>query len=140
MAKKTVTFLCTGNSSIRQIAEALTNARLGDAWQAVSAGSRPAGFVHPMALQVLDEIGIRHSGRSKSMDEFRGQPFDLVVTVCDDNTEQCPVWLGKGKQFHLGFPDPAAATGSDQEKLTAFRSVRDDMLVRLIPLLEKNAH
>jgi arsenate reductase len=140
MSKKTVLFLCTGNSCRSQIAEALTTARLGDAWQAFSAGSRPAGFVHPMALQVLDEIGIRHSGRSKSMDEFRGQPFDLVVTVCDDNTEQCPVWLGKGKQVHLGFPDPAAATGSDQEKLTVFRSVRDDMLVRMIALLEKNAH
>jgi arsenate reductase (thioredoxin) len=63
-----------------------------------------------------------------------------VVTVCDDNTEQCPVWLGKGTQVHLGFPDPAAATGSEQDKLTMFRSVRDDMLVRVIALLENNAH
>jgi len=139
MAKRHVLFLCTGNSCRSQIAEALVNARLADAWQAVSAGSRPAGFVHPMALQVLDEIGIRHNGRSKSMDEFRGQPFELVVTVCDDNSEQCPVWLGKGKQVHLGFPNPAAVTGTDQEKLTAFRSVRDGMLDKVIALLEQNA-
>jgi len=88
--------------------------------------------VHPLALQVLAEIGIEHRGRSKSADEYRGMPFDLVVTVCDDAAENCPVWLGQGKRVHLGFPDPARATGSPEEVLAVFRSVRDD-IARKIP-------
>ena len=138
--KKRVLFLCKGNSCRSQMAEALVNARLGGEWAACSAGSRPAGFVHPKALQALAEIGIQHHGRSKSMDEFRGQPFDLVVTVCDDSAEDCPVWLGIGKQVHMGFPDPAEASGREAEILQAFRSVRDDMEGKILPLLEKYAN
>ena len=78
-----VLFLCTGNSCRSQMAEAIVNARLGGAWQAVSAGTKPAGFVHPKALTALSEIGIQHTGRSKRADEFQGEEFDLVVTVCD---------------------------------------------------------
>ncbi len=145
MKKSRVLFLCTGNSARSQMAEALVNSRLGEQWEAYSAGSRPAGFVHPKALQALAEIGIQHNGRSKSMDEFRGQPFDLVVTVCDDSAEECPVWLpvprpgeagGKGEQVHLGFPDPAAARGSEEEIMHAFRSVRDDMAAKILKLLQ----
>ncbi len=96
MGKSRVLFLCTGNSCRSQMAEAIVNARLGDRWEAQSAGTKPTGFVHPKTIAVLFEIGIQHTGRSKSVDEFRGQDFDLVVTVCDSAAEDCPVWLGKG--------------------------------------------
>ena len=132
--KKRVLFLCTGNSCRSQMAEAIVNARLGDRWQAFSAGSRPAGFVHPKAIEALKEIGIQHAGRSKSMDEFRGQEFDLVVTVCDAEAEECPVWLGKGKKIHHSYPDPA-----ETDAMEDFRRVRDGMLQEMIPLLERDA-
>ena len=119
------------------MAEAIVNARLGDEWEAVSAGTKPAGCVHPKAIAALSEIGIRHAGRSKHADEFRGADFDLVVTVCDSAAEECPVWLGKGKRIHSGFPDPATATGSEEAVLAAFCSVRDDIERRIIPLLRE---
>ena len=125
--KHRVLFLCTGNSCRSQLAEAIVNARLGDEWHAYSAGTKPAGHVHPNALRVLAEIGIEHPGRSKSVQEYRDQPFDLVVTVCDAAAEDCPLWLGQGQRVHLGFPDPAKATGTEAEILTAFRRVRDDI-------------
>lgn len=131
MGKKRVLFLCTGNSCRSQLAEALVNARLGDSWQAFSAGSKPTGFVHPKALAVLEEIGIHHNGHSKSMDEFRGQDFDLVVTVCDDAAEECPVWLGKGKKVHHAYPDPART-----DNIEDFRAVRDAMVREILPLVE----
>ncbi|MFL7867893.1 MAG: arsenate reductase ArsC [Anaerolineales bacterium] len=128
-------FLCTGNSCRSQMAEALVNARLSDDWQAFSAGTVPAGYVHPKAIQVLDEIGITHRGQSKAADQFREMDFDLVVTVCDDAAENCPVWLGKGKRVHLGFPDPAKAGGTDEEQLAVFRSVRDAIAKKVPELL-----
>lgn len=124
---KRVLFLCTGNSCRSQIAEAIVNARMGDDWQAVSAGVQPAGFVHPLAVAALAELDISHQGHSKHTDEFRNVVFDLVITVCDDAAEKCPVWLGPGRRAHLGFPDPAQATGSDEEILTVFRQVRDEI-------------
>ncbi len=132
--KRKVLFLCTGNSCRSQMAEAIVNARLGDRWQAYSAGTQPSGYVHPKALQVLAEMGIQHEGRSKHADELRDVDFDLVVTVCDDAAENCPVWLGQGKRVHLGFPDPARATGRDEEILALFRQVRDD-IARSVPAL-----
>jgi len=84
---------------------------------------------------VLSEIGIQHAGRSKSADEYRAVPFDLVVTVCDDAAENCPVWLGKGRRVHVGFPDAAKATGSEDEVLAVFRQVRDDIAARIGELL-----
>ena len=134
--KRTVLFVCTGNSCRSQMAEAIVNHDLGDTWQAVSAGTRPAGFVHPMALAALEELGIRHQGRSKSAEEFRHQGFDLVVTVCDSAAEECPVWLGRGKRVHIGFPDPARATGTEAEVMDAFRSVRDDIRRQVVAALE----
>ncbi|HEX7976874.1 MAG TPA: arsenate reductase ArsC, partial [Anaerolineales bacterium] len=125
--QRKVLFLCTGNSCRSQMAEAIVNARLGDTWQAFSAGTHPAGQVHPKAVQVLREIGIEHAGRAKSVDEFRNTPFDLVVTVCDSAAEECPVWLGPGRRVHLGFPDPAKAAGSEEQVLAVFRQVRDDI-------------
>ncbi len=134
-----VLFLCTGNSARSQMAEAIVNERLGGEWTAVSAGTQPAGYVHPAAIKALAELGIEHTGRSKGADEFRGMPFDLVVTVCDDAAENCPVWLGKGRRAHLGFPDPAKVKGSDAEVLAAFRAVRDDIARKIPALLEEYA-
>jgi arsenate reductase len=135
MAKSRVLFLCTGNSCRSQMAEAIVNDRLGDRWEASSAGSHPAGFVHPLALEALAEIGIDHRGRSKSIDEFHGQSFNVVITLCDQDDEECPVWLGKGKNLHNPFPDPAKVTGNDAEKLAAFRMVRDEIIAQLPGLL-----
>ncbi len=133
--RRKVLFLCTGNSCRSQMAEAIVNARWGDAWEAYSAGTQPAGYVHPLAVRVLSEVGIQHEGRSKRADEYRDVAFDLVVTVCDDAAENCPVWLGQGRRVHVGFPDPAKATGSEDEVLAVFRQVRDDIAVRIGELL-----
>ncbi len=132
--KRKVLFLCTGNSARSQMAEAIVNARLSATWEAFSAGTRPAGFVHPLTVQLLAEIGIPHGGRSKSADEYRERPFDLVVTVCDDAAEDCPVWLGPGRRAHLGFPDPAKAQGTEAERMEAFRRIRDE-IARQVPAL-----
>lgn len=125
MRQRQVLFLCTGNSCRSQMAEAIVNARLGERWAAVSAGTQPAGYVHPLALAALAEIGIDHQGRSKLVDEYRDVPFDLVVTVCDSAAEECPVWIGPGRRVHHSFPDPAKATGTEEEIAEVFRSVRD---------------
>ena len=105
----------------------------------MSAGTQPAGYVHPLAIRALAEIGIEHQGESKHVDQFRATPFDLVVTVCDSAAEECPVWLGQGKRVHLGFPDPAKATGTEEEIMDVFRAVRDDMLVKIPELLRRYA-
>jgi arsenate reductase (thioredoxin) len=131
-----VLFLCTGNSCRSQMAEAIVNARLGDAWQAVSAGTAPAGYVHPMAVRALAEIGIEHAGRSKHVDEFRNASFDRIVTVCDSAAEECPLWLGPGRRMHLSFPDPARAAGSEEEAMAVFRQVRDDIATQVPTLLQ----
>lgn len=124
---KRVLILCTGNSCRSQLAEAIINHFCGGEWQAFSAGTQPSGYVHPLALRALEEIGIYHIGTSKSTDQFRNVTFDLVITVCDDAAENCPVWLGAGRKVHIGFPDPAHAVGSDDEKMEVFRRVRDDI-------------
>ena len=132
---RSVLFLCTGNSCRSQMAEAIVNARLSKDWRAYSAGTEPSGYVHPKAVHVLNEIGIAHVGKSKHTDQFRDMDFDLVVTVCDDAAENCPVWLGKGKRAHLSFPDPAKAKGTDGEVLAVFRSVRDAIADQVPALL-----
>lgn len=132
-----VLFLCTGNSARSQIAEAIVNTRMSDGWEAVSAGTKPAGYVHPLALRALAEMGIEHEGRSKSAQEFQGTGFDLVVTVCDDAAENCPLWLGRGRREHLGFPDPAKASGTEEERMAVFRAVRDEIERRVPALLRQ---
>lgn len=92
--KHKVLFLCTGNSCRSQMAEAVVNQELSATWQAYSAGIHPAGYVHPYALLVLEEIGIKHNGVSKNVDHFRDEQIDLVITVCDSAVEECPNWLG----------------------------------------------
>ena len=144
---RTVLFLCTGNTVRSQMAEAIVNARLGDAWQPVSAGTHPAGYVHPLTIRALAEIGIEHTGRSKHVDEFRDMPFELVVTVCNSAAEECPVWLpgpgaqaqgSGGRRMHLSFPDPAKATGTEEEVMAAFRRVRDDIAIQIPALLQSH--
>ena len=132
--KYRVLVLCTGNSARSQMAEGLINARLADRFAAVSAGTQPAGYVHPQAIAALNEIGIDISTqRSKPVDEFKGAPFDLVITVCDNAAENCPVWLGQGQRVHLGFPDPAAAPPDEQAQ--QFRTVRDAIHYQLLGYL-----
>ena len=135
---KRLLVLCTGNSCRSQMGEAIVNARMGDEWRADSAGTAPAGYVHPLALRALAEIGIQHEGRSKSAAEFRDVAFDLVVTVCDSAAETCPVWLGTGRRVHLPFADPARAEGSDEERMIVFRRVRDEIALRLPALLRES--
>jgi len=135
--KQRVLILCTGNSARSQLAEALVNARLGDEWDAFSAGTQPAAQVNPNALAVLTEIGIETTGsHPKPLSTFFGQPFDVVITVCDDAAENCPVWLGQGKRLHIGFPDPAEVNGDHEMVLTAFRETRDAIMERLLPALQ----
>ena len=138
MNKRRVLVLCTGNSCRSQMAEGLIRHFLGERWEAYSAGTRPAGYVHPLAVQVMRELGVDISGqRSKSVDEVRDTAFDLVVTVCDEAARECPVWPGGGQQVHVGFPDPAGATGSETERLEVYRRVRDAIRQHLLPLLEQ---
>lgn len=117
------------------MAEAIINARLGDQWRAFSAGTQPSGYVHPLALKALEVIGIQHEGVSKNVNKFREVDFDLVVTVCDDAAENCPVWLGRGAYVHLGFVDPAKATGTEAEQFNLFCQVRDQIEERILAYL-----
>ncbi|MBX5477421.1 MAG: arsenate reductase ArsC [Clostridia bacterium] len=122
-----VLFLCTANSARSQMAEAWTRALHGDTIEAMSAGTRPT-VVHPMAVEVMREVGIdiAHQ-RSKSVEEFLGERFDAVITLCGDARESCPLFPHATRTIHMGFPDPARVTGSPEEARAAFRRVRDDL-------------
>jgi len=132
---KRVLFICTKNSARSQMAEALTNHDLAGKVQAFSAGTEPS-YVHPLAVAVMRELGIGISGQwSKGLEEFAGQIFDYVITLCSQADEACPVFFGGSKKLHMGFPNPAEATGSEEEKLAAFRKVRDQMRKEIIGFL-----
>lgn len=135
---KRALILCTGNSCRSQMAEAFWN-ELGDGvWEAHSAGSKPAGYVHPLAVKVMREVGVdltRHE--SKSLEPFVGQPFDLVITVCGNAREACPSFSGAKQTFHWPFEDPADAEGSEEAKLTVFRTVRDQIRERIARYLRE---
>jgi arsenate reductase (thioredoxin) len=119
--------LCAANFARSQMAEGLMRHDFGDQFEANSAGSH-ATSVRPEAIQVMKEIGIDISGhRSKSIDEFAGESFDDVLTVCDDTKESCPIFPGHANHFHHSFEDPAVANGSQEEKLAVFRRVRDEI-------------
>ena len=127
-AKPTILILCTGNSCRSHLAEGILRAAAGDLLDVQSAGSQPAGYVHPLAIQVMQEIGIDISAhRSKHMNDFLGQPVETVVTVCGNADQACPMFPGQVNRHHWGFDDPAHATGTDEEKLAVFRRVRDEI-------------
>ena len=123
--KKRVLILCTGNSARSQMAEGLLKKMAGDRFEVFSAGTKPVGL-NPNAVLALKEIDIDISGnRSKSVDEFVGQKFDYVITVCDNAKESCPIFSGEGKRLHHSFADPAAAPSAEQPK--QFRRTRDEI-------------
>jgi len=125
---KTVLILCTGNSCRSQMAEALWSTLGGENWCCSSAGSKPSGYVHPLAMRAMAELDIDISDyRSKSLQEFQKQSFDVVVTVCGNAREACPVFPGDGVSLHWPFDDPADATGTEEEQLVMFRRVRDEI-------------
>ena len=135
--KKRVLILCTGNSCRSQMAEGWVRHDLGSEVEAFSAGTRPS-LVHPLAIRVMAEAGVDISSqRSKSLSEFWGQPFDLVVTVCDSAKEACPAFPGAADQIHESFPDPAGLGGSEEEVLEGFRRVRDMIREDLVPRIRR---
>lgn len=140
--RMSVLFLCTHNSSRSQMAEGLLRARGGDRYTVSSAGTHPRG-VHPLAVRAMAEIGIDIGAaaghRAKSLDELAGRPVDLAVTVCDDAAEECPFFPGARRQEHWSFPDPSAATGTEEERLAAFRRVRDAIAARIGAFLAERA-
>jgi arsenate reductase (thioredoxin) len=136
MTKKRILILCTGNSARSQMAEGLFRHEGGDRYEVFSAGTHPS-LVRPEAIAVLAEIGIDISGhRSKSVDEFVSQPLDLVITVCDNANETCPVFPGRTQRLHWPFEDPAHLEGSEEARKAAFRKVRDQIRLRIRAFLD----
>jgi arsenate reductase len=131
--KKRVLILCTGNSARSQMAEGLLRHDAGDRFQVESAGTRP-GIVRPEAITVMRELGIDISGhRSKHVDEFAGQKFDYVITVCDNAKESCPLFIGDVTHIHKSFEDPPPVSeGSEEMRLAIFRRVRDQLRQYLV--------
>jgi arsenate reductase len=127
-AKPTVLILCTGNSCRSHLAEGILRAAAGDILDVQSAGSKPAGFVHPLAIQVMQEIGIDISAhRSKPLSEFLDRKIETVITVCGNADTACPIFPGQVNRHHWPFDDPAGAPGTDEEKLAVFRRVRNEI-------------
>ncbi len=132
--KRRVLVLCTGNSCRSQMAEGWINHLLGTGWQAHSAGTAPASGVHPLAVRAMAEVGVDISGaKPEHVGAYLDQPWDLVVTVCDSAKEACPVFPRRVPMLHLSFFDPAGAEGTDEDKMTVFRRVRDEIRDRLVP-------
>ncbi len=126
--KPSVLILCTGNSCRSHLAEGILRELAGDLFEVFSAGSAPAGYVHPKAIQVMQEIGINISQhRSKSMNEFLDQKINTVITVCGNADQACPRFPGQLNRYHWGFLDPAHAQGTEEEVITTFRKVRDEI-------------
>ena len=128
MKPPTILILCTGNSCRSHLAEGLLRRALGDDFTVASAGSNPAGFVHPLAMKAMTEIGIDISAHhSKHLNEFLHQDVETVITVCGNADQACPVFPGQVNRHHWGFDDPAHATGSEEEQMQVFRRVRDEI-------------
>jgi len=129
--KQRVLILCTGNSARSQMAEGLLRQLAGERMEVISAGLSPSR-VNPLAIQVMHERGIDISQqRSKHLNEYIEQPFDYVITVCDNAAEQCPVFPGRAQRIHWSFPDPASVEGTDEQRLQAFRQTRDALETQL---------
>ncbi len=128
MSKPNVLILCTGNSCRSHLAEGILRAAAGDLVEVHSAGSKPAGYVHPKAITVMQEIGLDISGHtSKHMHEFLDRKITTVITVCGNADQACPIFPGQLNRHHWPFFDPAHATGTDEEKLEVFRQVRNEI-------------
>jgi arsenate reductase len=126
--KPTVLILCTGNSCRSHLAEGFLRGAASEILNVQSAGSKPAGYVHPLAVKVMAEVGIDISEhRSKHLSEFLNQPVETVITVCGNADQACPMFPGQVNRHHWGFDDPAQAQGSEEEKLAVFRRVRDEI-------------
>ena len=126
--KPSVLILCTGNSCHSHLAEGILRSYAGDLFEVHSAGSKPAGYVHPKGIAVMREIGIDISGHtSKHMNDFLERKVDIVITVCGNADQACPMFPGQVSRHHYGFDDPAHALGTDEEVLTVFRRVRDEI-------------
>ena len=126
--KPLVLILCTGNSCRSHHAEGILRQTAGDLVEVASAGSKPAGYVHPLAIRALGEIGIDISAHtSKHLNEFTARPVETVITVCGNADQVCPVFPGQLNRHHWPFDDPAHAAGSDEEKMAVFRRVRDEI-------------
>lgn len=129
--RQRVLFLCTGNSCRSQMAEGLLREMAGDRYESLSAGSKPSGYVHPLAVEAMRELGIDISTQtSKSIDEFlppAGEPPDVVISVCESAARECPSFPGQVSRVPLPFDDPAHAEGTDEEKMAVFRRVRDEI-------------
>jgi arsenate reductase (thioredoxin) len=126
-----ILFLCTHNSARSQMAEGLLRHLAGDRFEVHSAGTE-ATVVRPLAIQAMDEIGLDISGQeSKTLERYVGEPFDYVITVCDDANEACPVFPGAKTRLHWSFEDPSQVTGNDVERLAVFRRVRDEIRERI---------
>ena len=123
-----VLVLCTGNSCRSHLAEGILRAASKGLFRVASAGSKPAGYVHPLGIQVMKEIGLDISTHhSKHLNEFLNQQVETVITVCGNADQACPMFPGQVNRHHWGFDDPAHATGSNEEKLVVFRRVRDEI-------------
>ena len=137
MKKQKVLILCTGNSARSQMAEGLLRHMAGDRFEVESAGTT-ASFVRPQAIAAMAEIGIDISNhRSKCLDEFLDNPFDYVITVCDNAKESCPVFPGRAERIHWSFDDPAEADGDAEAQLAVFRRVRDEIKARLVEFISR---
>jgi arsenate reductase len=128
MERPLVLILCTGNSCRSHMAEGILRRAAGDLVEVASAGSRPAGYVHPLAIRALAEIGIDISAHtSKHMNDFLDREVRTVITVCGNADQACPIFPGQVNRHHWGFDDPAHATGSEDEQMAVFRRVRDEI-------------
>jgi arsenate reductase (thioredoxin) len=136
MAKKRILFLCTGNAARSQMAEGLMRAKHGDEFEVFSAGSRPAGWVHPLAIRALHDVGIDAGGQySKSAQEFLNQPFDVVVTVCDSAAADCPNWPGAKRIEHWPIEDPSYGPDDPATRPDRFAATRDELARRIEELV-----
>ncbi|MCJ7733540.1 MAG: arsenate reductase ArsC [Anaerolineales bacterium] len=131
-----VLILCAGNSCRSQMAEALINDKLSRYWKAYSAGTEPSDYIHPIALKVLNEVGIDHLGKSKHIDDLPTKEFDLVITVCEHARNNCPVWVGAGKRAHISIPDPVGVFGTQDEIMNTFRIIRDEIDAHILGYLK----
>ena len=131
MTKQRVLFLCTHNSARSQMAEGLLRHLAGDRFEAYSAGTE-ATHVRPFAIRAMAELGIDISGQeSKTLDRYLGEPFDAVITVCDQANGACPIFHGARMRLHWSFPDPSRAMGTKEEQLAVYRAVRDAIASRI---------